>query len=311
MLQAAAVAHAGRIVQATSLGAEDMVITDLIARLSMPVAIGTLETGMLHAETQALIPAIEQRYGVKVEIYQPRDEAVIEFVGRNGPKAMYQSIELRKGCCGIRKLEPLSRMLAGRTAWITGLRREQSDNRGNVRLQRHRRRGPRQAQPAGRLDLGRRVALHPTREVPYNPLHDRFYPSIGCEPCTRAIALGEDFRAGRWWWEDERRQGMRPPRGADQETKERRMNAPLSIEQAAADLDNRTSTGSRKKPSSSCARSPRRSSGPALLFSGGKDSCVVLRLAEKAFKTRVAGNDSRAACPSRCCTWTPGTTFPR
>ncbi len=203
MLQAAAVAHAGRIVQATSLGAEDMVITDLIARLSMPVAIGTLETGMLHAETQALIPAIEQRYGVKVEVYQPRDEAVIEFVGRNGPKAMYQSIELRKGCCGIRKLEPLSRMLAGRTAWITGLRREQSDNRGNVGFSDTDAEGRAKLNPLADWTWGDVWHYIATRDVPYNPLHDRFYPSIGCAPCTRAIALGEDFRAGRWWWEDE------------------------------------------------------------------------------------------------------------
>jgi len=203
MLQAAAVAHAGCIVQATSLGAEDMVITDLIARLSMPVAIGTLETGMLHAETQALIPAIEQRYGVKVEVYQPRDEAVIEFVGRNGPKAMYQSIELRKGCCGIRKLEPLSRMLAGRTAWITGLRREQSDNRGNVGFSDTDAEGRAKLNPLADWTWGDVWHYIATRDVPYNPLHDRFYPSIGCAPCTRPIALGEDFRAGRWWWEDE------------------------------------------------------------------------------------------------------------
>ena len=202
-LQAAAVAHAGSIVQATSLGAEDMVITDLIARLAMPVAIGTLETGMLHAETQALIPAIEQRYGVKVEIYRPRDEAVIEFVGRNGPKAMYQSIELRKGCCGIRKLEPLSRMLAGRTAWITGLRREQSDNRGNVSFSDTDAEGRAKLNPLADWTWGDVWHYIATRDVPYNPLHDQFYPSIGCAPCTRPIALGEDFRAGRWWWEDE------------------------------------------------------------------------------------------------------------
>jgi phosphoadenosine phosphosulfate reductase len=203
MLQAAAAAHAGRIVQATSLGAEDMVITDLIARLAMPVAIGTLETGMLHAETQALIPAIEERYGVKVEIYRPRDEAVIEFVGRNGPKAMYESIDLRKGCCGIRKLEPLSRMLAGRTAWVTGLRREQSDNRGNVGFSDTDADGRAKLNPLADWTWGDVWHYIATRDVPYNPLHDRFYPSIGCAPCTRAIALGEDFRAGRWWWEDE------------------------------------------------------------------------------------------------------------
>jgi phosphoadenosine phosphosulfate reductase len=203
LLRAAADEHAGRIVQATSLGAEDMVITDLIARQRLPIAVATLDTGALHDETLVLIPHIEARYGLKVEVYKPKAEAVIQFVDRNGPKAMYQSIELRKGCCGIRKLEPLSRMLAGRHAWITGLRREQSDNRGNVTY------GDRDAE--GRLklnpladwtwgDVWHYISLN---EVPYNPLHDQFYPSIGCAPCTRAIALGEDFRAGRWWWEDE------------------------------------------------------------------------------------------------------------
>jgi phosphoadenosine phosphosulfate reductase len=203
LLQAAARDHAGRVVQATSLGAEDMVITDLIGRHALPIAIGTLETGMLHAETLALIAQVEQRYGVKVEVYRPRDEAVIEFVGRHGPKAMYQSVELRKGCCGIRKLEPLSRMIAGRTAWITGLRREQSDNRGAVGFSDTDADGRAKVNPLADWtwgDVWHFIALH---DVPYNPLHDRFYPSIGCAPCTRAIALGEDFRAGRWWWEDE------------------------------------------------------------------------------------------------------------
>jgi phosphoadenosine phosphosulfate reductase len=203
LLQAAAQEHAGHIVQATSLGAEDMVVTDLIARHGLGIAIGTLETGMLHAETLAVIPRIEERYGLKVEIWRPRNEAVLEFVGRHGDKAMYRSIELRKGCCGIRKLEPLSRMLDGRTAWITGLRREQSDNRGNVPF------GDKDAEGRAKLnpladwtwgDVWHYIALH---DVPYNPLHDQFYPSIGCAPCTRPIALGEDFRAGRWWWEDE------------------------------------------------------------------------------------------------------------
>jgi phosphoadenosine phosphosulfate reductase len=180
-----------------------MVITDLIARHALPIAIGTLETGMLHAQTLALVPQLEQRYGVKVEVYRPRDEAVIEFVGRHGPKAMFQSVELRKGCCGIRKLEPLSRMLAGRTAWVTGLRREQSDNRGAVGFSDTDADGRAKVNPLADWtwgDVWHFIALH---DVPYNPLHDRFYPSIGCAPCTRAIALGEDFRAGRWWWEDE------------------------------------------------------------------------------------------------------------
>ncbi len=121
-----------RVIQATSLGAEDMVITDLIARHGLPIAIGTLETGALHAETAALIGRIEQHYGVSVEVYRPVETAVIEFVQHNGNQAMYQSIALRKTCCGIRKLEPLARMLSQRSAWITGLRREQSNARGEA-----------------------------------------------------------------------------------------------------------------------------------------------------------------------------------
>ncbi|MES3015003.1 MAG: phosphoadenylyl-sulfate reductase, partial [Pseudomonadota bacterium] len=165
---------------------------------------GTLETGKLHAETVALIGGIEQRYGLAVEAYRPKHEAVVHFVKTHGDDAMYRSIELRKACCGLRKLEPLSRMLAERSAWVTGLRREQSDARGEVPLRDH--------DDAGRLklnaiadwswgDVWHYIAAN---DVPYNPLHDQFMPSIGCAPCTRAIAVGEPFRAGRWWWEDEK-----------------------------------------------------------------------------------------------------------
>lgn len=203
LLQAAAREHAGRIVQATSLGAEDMVITDLIARHRLPVAVATLETGMLHPETLALLPRIEQHYGIVVDVFRPRDEAVVEFVGLHGPKAMYRSIELRKGCCGIRKLEPLARMLAARTAWITGLRREQSDHRGNVGFSDTDAEGRTKVNPLADWAWGDVWHYVATQGVPYNALHDRFYPSIGCAPCTRAVALGEDFRAGRWWWESE------------------------------------------------------------------------------------------------------------
>jgi phosphoadenosine phosphosulfate reductase len=203
LLRETAIEHAGHVVQATSLGAEDVVITDLIARHRLPIAIGTLETGKLHAQTLDLIGRIEHRYGLAIEIYRPQNEAVIEFVKANGEQAMYQSIALRKACCGLRKLEPLSRMLAGRTAWITGLRREQSDARGVVPFH--------DSDDQGRLKLNALAdwtwadVWHyiSTFDVPHNPLHDEFMPSIGCAPCTRAIAVGEPFRAGRWWWEDE------------------------------------------------------------------------------------------------------------
>lgn len=203
VLRQAASEHAGHVVQATSLGAEDMVLTDLIARNHIPVAIGTLETGALHEQTVALIARIEAHYGLQVEVYRPQAEAVIQFVKTNGERAMYDSIDLRKACCGIRKLEPLSRMLEGRTAWITGLRREQSNNRGDVPFSELDDKGRTKWNPLADwswADVWHYIATH---NVPYNPLHDEFMPSIGCAPCTRAIAVGEDFRAGRWWWESE------------------------------------------------------------------------------------------------------------
>ena len=203
VLKQAAERHPGRVVQSTSLGAEDMVITDLIARHQLPIAIGTLETGMLHAETLALIPRVEERYGLKVELYRPVAESVVHFVKTNGDRAMYQSIDLRKACCAMRKLEPLARMLDGRDAWVTGLRREQSNNRGDVPFSEVDDKGRAKFSPLADWtwnDVWHYIATH---DVPYNPLHDEFMPSIGCAPCTRAIAVGEDFRAGRWWWEDE------------------------------------------------------------------------------------------------------------
>jgi len=220
VLQRAATEHAGRIVQATSLGAEDMVITDLIARHHLGIDIATLQTGKLHDETLALLPRIRERYGLEVQPFEPVAEAVIHFVQKNGERAMYESIELRKACCAMRKLEPLARMLEGRTAWVTGLRREQSQNRGEM--------------PASEVEANGRTKYNPLvdwtwadiwhyieqNNVPYNALHDQFMPSIGCAPCTRAIAVGEEFRAGRWWWEDEKAKECGLHVRADAETAE-------------------------------------------------------------------------------------------
>ncbi|WP_028997998.1 phosphoadenylyl-sulfate reductase [Azohydromonas australica] len=203
LLRDAAERFPGRVVLANSLGAEDMVLTDLIGRHQLPIALGTLDTGVLHAETLAVLPRIRERYGIEVEVYRPVQEAVIEFVGRHGERAMYESVQLRKGCCGVRKLEPLSRMLAERDAWVTGMRREQSDNRGSVPFEDQDDKGRVKFNPLADWtwgDVWHYIKLH---EVPYNALHDDFFPSIGCAPCTRAISLGEPFRAGRWWWEDE------------------------------------------------------------------------------------------------------------
>ena len=190
------------VTQASSLGAEDVVITHIINALGLDIPVFVLETGALHAETLALLERTRATSRAPVTVYRPVQEAVVQFVAREGQDAMYRSIELRKACCGIRKMEPLARALEGKKAWITGLRREQSAARAEV--------------PA--IDTSEaRVKFNPlsdwtwgdvwhyiaSRGVDYNALHDQFYPSIGCAPCTRAISLGEDFRAGRWWWEDE------------------------------------------------------------------------------------------------------------
>ncbi len=188
------------LTQASSLGAEDMAVTQLIHLAGITAGIFVLDTGKLHTETLALITQIEQRYNRSVEVYRPRSDAVVKFVRQHGEEAMYQSVVLRKQCCDLRKLEPLARALTGKDGWITGLRREQSDARAEV---------AEVVQDGPRLkvsplvdwswgDVWHFIAEH---QLPYNALHDRFFPSIGCAPCTRAIAVGEDFRAGRWWWE--------------------------------------------------------------------------------------------------------------
>jgi phosphoadenosine phosphosulfate reductase len=203
LLRDAALQHAGRIVLSSSLGAEDMVLTDLIARERLAITLATLQTGKLHAQTLALVQRAESHYGLTIELHEPRTEAVVHFVQRHGADAMYRSVDLRKACCALRKLEPLERLLAGRTAWITGLRREQSGTRASVAFTEIDDHGRTKLSPLADWswnDVWHYIATH---RVPYNPLHDEFMPSIGCEPCTRAIAVGEDFRSGRWWWEQD------------------------------------------------------------------------------------------------------------
>ncbi len=191
------------LTQASSLGAEDVVVTHLLHETGIGGAsIFVLDTRMLHAETLALIGRIEARYQRKIDVYQPDAGVAAAFVQANGADAMYKSLALRKECCGFRKMEPLERALAGKKGWLTGLRREQSAARAEVH--------DIEQQPE-------RVKINPLADwtqgdvwhciavnaIPYNPLHDRFFPSIGCAPCTRAVTLGEDFRSGRWWWENE------------------------------------------------------------------------------------------------------------
>lgn len=200
----------GPVSQASSLGAEDVVITDLIRSLQLPITVFVLDTGRLHTETLALLERTQALPGLTVEVFRPRIDAVLDYVLRHGQDAIYESAELRKTCCAMRKLEPLERALAGQRGWITGLRQQQSSARADVPLVDGSEQAAEQASP-GRIkfnplahwtqgDVWHYIAEH---RVDYNPLHDRFFPSIGCAPCTRAVTPGEDLRSGRWWWESE------------------------------------------------------------------------------------------------------------
>ena len=205
LLQRAA-AEFAPVTQASSLGAEDVVITHLINSLQLDIPVFVLDTGALHTETLALLERTEATSRASIHVYRPAHESVIQFVRTQGQDAMYQSIELRKACCGIRKMEPLARALQGQRAWITGLRQEQSTARAEVPLQDGSEVASKNLSKFNPLaqwtwgDVWHYIATH---HVDYNPLHDQFFPSVGCAPCTRAISMGEAFRAGRWWWEDE------------------------------------------------------------------------------------------------------------
>jgi phosphoadenosine phosphosulfate reductase len=187
---------------ASSLSAEDMVLTHAIFRMGLPLQVFTLDTGHLHAETLGLLEHIESAYGRPVAVYRPDELAVRDYVAAYGAHAFYDSVELRKACCRIRKVEPLERALAGRSAWITGQRRAQAATRGGLPEEEYDRAfGLAKYNPLAAWNDEEIWSVIRARDIPYNPLHDRGYPSIGCEPCTRAVRPGEDARAGRWWWE--------------------------------------------------------------------------------------------------------------
>lgn len=191
------------VVLATSLGAEDMVLTDLVAKRFPGIGIFTLDTGRLNPETYDLLAEVRSRYGREVRVYFPGAAEVEAFVNRHGPNAFHESVGLRKTCCYIRKVEPLKRALAGKGAWITGLRREQSPERQEAGLiEWDAGNGLYKVNPLVDWTNGDVWAYLRAHEVPYNRLHDQGYASIGCAPCTRPIRAGEDFRAGRWWWEE-------------------------------------------------------------------------------------------------------------
>lgn len=188
---------------ASSLGAEDMVLTDMIARHRFGIDMLTLDTGRLHAETLALLRRIRGRYGRDVRVVSPDPAAVEDYVSRHGQDAFYDSVELRKHCCQIRKVQPLERALAGRRAWITGMRRGQSASRTSIAAEEEdEARGLRKFNPLADWSDADVWSYLRNFDVPFNALHEKGYPSIGCAPCTRPVAAGEDPRAGRWWWEN-------------------------------------------------------------------------------------------------------------
>lgn len=188
---------------ANSFGAEDMVITDLLNQHNIDIEIFSLDTGRLPAETYQLMQEVKNRYDKPVLTYFPKTESVEEYIQKNGPNAFYQSIELRKGCCFIRKIEPLRRAITNKKAWVTGLRREQAVTRADLPISEwDTDNGLQKFSPLADWSEDDVWEYLRNENVPYNALHDKHYPSIGCAPCTRAIAVGEDIRAGRWWWED-------------------------------------------------------------------------------------------------------------
>ena len=188
---------------ASSLAAEDMVLTDLILKAQLPIGIFSLETGRLHAETLDMLERVRDTYGYAIALYRPQPAALDAYVTQNGLNAFYDSVDMRKECCRIRKVEPLGRALAGKQAWITGQRRAQSTTRAELAVQEFDAAHDMQKfNPLADWSEENIWEYLRANKVPYNTLHDRGYPSIGCEPCTRAVQPGEDVRAGRWWWEN-------------------------------------------------------------------------------------------------------------
>lgn len=202
-LQALGAHFPGEVVFSTSFGLEDQVITHIIAAAELPVHIFTLDTGRLFPETYSTWSSTLLKYGITIETYYPQTAAVEALVTEKGPNSFYASVENRKQCCHIRKVEPLQRAVKGKKLWITGIRAAQSNDR--------------QLEAVLEWDATNQIykyhpLLHWSLEavetfvkqngVPYNPLHAKGFVSIGCAPCTRAIQAGEDLRAGRWWWED-------------------------------------------------------------------------------------------------------------
>jgi phosphoadenosine phosphosulfate reductase len=197
----------GKVCFSTSLGQEDQVITQLIASENLPIQIFSLDTGRLFPETLELLSRTEAKYKIKIKVYYPETASVENLVEAIGINGFYDSVDNRKSCCFVRKVEPLRRALAGNEIWVTGLRAEQSANRSEMkRLEWDESNQIWKYNPFLDWSYDELIAYITTHKIPYNPLHDKGFVSIGCAPCTRAILHGEDARAGRWWWEDSKKE---------------------------------------------------------------------------------------------------------
>jgi phosphoadenosine phosphosulfate reductase len=197
----------GKVVFSTSLGQEDQVITQLIAAQNLPIQIFSLDTGRLFPETLELLARTESKYKTRIKVYYPETASVERLVAGIGINGFYESVENRKSCCFVRKVEPLKRALVGNAVWVTGLRAEQSANRNDMkRLEWDEANQIIKYNPLLDWTFDQMIAYIKEHKIPYNPLHDQGFISIGCAPCTRAILPGEDARAGRWWWEDSKKE---------------------------------------------------------------------------------------------------------
>jgi len=193
-----------KTVFSTSFGIEDQVITHLIAQSGKEISLFTLETGRLFPETYYVWNRTLEKYKLPIKAYYPDTAAVEKMVTEKGPSSFYESVENRKECCYIRKIEPLHRAIQGFEIWITGIRAEQSANREDMEnIEWDAANNIIKIHPLFHWTLEEVENFLKKNGIPYNPLHDKGFPSIGCQPCTRAIREGEDFRAGRWWWEDQ------------------------------------------------------------------------------------------------------------
>lgn len=191
-----------RIALASSLSAEDQVLTHMVLSINPAARIFILDTGRLHGETYDLIEATMKRYGMRYEILFPDAADVEELTSLHGPNSFYESVEQRKACCHVRKVKPLGRVLSTLDVWITGLRKEQAVTRGDLEIiQWDEAHGLIKLNPLADWTHEQVWNYIKQNSIPYNKLHDQGYPSIGCAPCTRAVEPGEDIRAGRWWWE--------------------------------------------------------------------------------------------------------------